>query len=155
MDIKTFGPFVRFFIDILLVDSFSTDLLVFENCLLEFKKNHLNDLRQNRSIKQESLVVLDEKLRLLQAEYERLKSDDIKSDLEKYKIEKEKLVHMLKQIDNQIGILDLTIDKFWDEIFSTYDWIIEKEKLGSDFDDEQLKGEVEYFKSKIDTLLDR
>lgn len=155
MAISAFGPFVRFFMNIVLLDSFSTDLLVFENCLLEFKKNRLSELRAKRSSKHELLTLLDDRYRQSQSEYERTKSNEAKLATERCKHDKETHIQELKELDNQIGILDLTIDKFWDEIFATYDWIIEKEKINSAFLNNDIKVESEFFKTKIDTLLDR
>jgi hypothetical protein len=50
---------------------------------------------------------------------------------------------------------DLTIDKFWDEIFSIYDWIIDLEKHNITLINEGLKSDIEEFKIKIPLLINR
>ena len=50
---------------------------------------------------------------------------------------------------------DLTIDKFWDEIFSIYDWIIDLEKHNITLINESLKSDIEEFKIQIPLLINR
>lgn len=151
----TISAYVRFFVDIVLKPTFLTDLNVFENCLIKFKKDSLKNLRQIRAARKEELMTVDQQLKNMLAKWTQSKSDELNNSIDIMKCDKKKLSSEINELNSQIDILDLTVDKFWDEIFSTYDWIIEKEKLNSDLIGPSLKAEIELFKSQIDSLIDR
>lgn len=115
-----------------------------ENCLIRFKKEKLQKLREEKKKKKEEL---DKKR-------ENLKDRNTQAQSEEFNEFKES-VNEIKELDKQIDILDLTVDKFWDEVFSTYDWIIEKEEEKLILDGTQLKTDSVDLKNRIDDLLDR
>lgn len=147
------STYVRFFIDIMLRETFLSDLEVFENCLINFKKHRLLDLRSQKARSHEELIKLDKQLKDMYAEVQ--KSNQHMNSIGQLNSKRKTLSSQIRVLDNKIDILDLTVDKFWDEIFSTHDWILEKEKENSAFEGSKLKEEVELFKSQIDKLLDR
>jgi len=123
-----YSPCMKFFTSLVLSKDYMTDLIIFENCLIEFKKDKLKELRRERIENQEKNVVLDQELKMHQAQYDESKSKEDEKIILQVKEKKNGISAKIAELDNQIDILDLTVDKFWDEIFSTYDWIIEKEK---------------------------
>jgi len=155
LELNTISQFKKFFIEIVLKPTYMTDLIVFENCLIGFKKDKLKGLRKERIKAQEEFLELDALLKRQQSNLERNKTNQLENEIIKMNTKKKLLTIKIKELDNQIDVLDLTVDKFWDEVFSTYDWINEKKKSSSPISDPTLKADVEKFNSQIDTLLNR
>lgn len=155
LELNAITSYVRFFVDVVLRPTFLIDLVIFEKCLIRFKKDRLYELRKERDIKKERLVEIDRQIKIQKVKWDQQKSNELSKSINQLKSEMQTLIKQGKQLDNEIDMLDLTVDKFCDEIFSTYDWIIEKEKRNSPFLEPELKIEVENFKSQIDIRLDR
>jgi hypothetical protein len=106
-------------------------------------------LRKQRSTKQSELDQLSEKIKYLDS------SLNSENELLLMKEVKKRIEIDVKELNNKIDMYDLTIDKFWDEIFSIYDWIIDLEKHHITFINEGLKSDIEKFKIQIPLLINR
>lgn len=119
-EIKPMNQYLKFFIDLVLnLNDDYVDLLMFEKCLLDFKKADMEKLRRDRKILTKEYGKLDEKLKNLTEKD--LENNQNKLN-KKHKLEME---NRLKEIDEKIYMFDLTIDKFWDEIFLYFEWLHE------------------------------
>ena len=110
-EIKPKNKILDFFIKILECDeNFLQDLSIFEKCLINFKKDELKNLREERKITSDKISKMENKIKSKQ----QVNQEDF-NKLKKY----------FFQIDEKIKILDLTLDKFWDELFLYVDWLDE------------------------------
>ena len=126
-------------------DNFFSQMVLFESFLVEFKRDTLKSLRLERKERQESLLVINN---LINKEASKNQLELLKSQLEQLRLN-------IEHLNYQIEILDLTVDKFWDELFAIYDWILEKERSFHVIQDPNLKNQIEKFTSQIPALLDR
>ncbi|RMZ98090.1 Interferon-induced very large GTPase 1 [Brachionus plicatilis] len=109
--IKPKNKILDFFIKILECDeNFLQDLSIFEKCLINFKKDELKNLREERNITSDKISIMENKIKSKQ----QVNQEDY-SNLKKF----------FFQIDEKIKIMDLTLDKFWDELFLYVDWLDE------------------------------
>ena len=155
--LNVFNIYAKFFMSIVLGDQFMSNLILFENCLIEFKKEKLISLREERQDIQDIYIKEDQMLKEMQNklhkdENNNTTENDFKSEVAKLIESKEKLKQDINNLDDKIEILDLTVDKFWDELFLAYDWIKLKESNPKSIDGE-LKKEIDYFKENLDTLI--
>lgn len=153
--LNVFNIYAKFFMRIVLGDQFMSNLILFENCLIEFKKEKLKSLRNKRQDTQDIYTKLDQKLKEKQNKLNETKhivDNDLKTEVTKLIESKEKIQQDIDNLNDKIEILDLTVDKFWDELFLTYDWIKLKESNPKSIQDE-LKEEINYFKENLDTLI--
>ena len=144
---------VKYFIKLVLKETFISDLTLFENCLITFKQEKLTLIRKDRQNHQINLDELDQTLKQKIALFQQQKSDPLSIEIDTLKSEISNTRLKIKELNDQIELIDLTIDKFWDEIFSTYDWILEKEKISMITG--ELKQNIADFKEQINPLLDR
>ena len=155
--LNVFNIYTKFFMRIILGDQFMNNLILFENCLIEFKKEKLKSLRNERQNTHDIYIKLDQKLKekqnkLHENEKKKIAENDLHTEVTKLIESKEKLQQDINNFNDTIEILDLTVDKFWDELFLTYDWIKLKESNPKSVEDE-LKEEINYFKENLDTLI--
>ncbi|RNA04921.1 interferon-induced very large GTPase 1-like [Brachionus plicatilis] len=109
--INPMNKILSFFIRILESDQdFLINLSVFEKCLINYKKEELKNLREHRKDISNKLSKMDIQIKLKQ-------TVDNKDH--------ENLMEKLQQLDEKIKIIDLTVDKFWDELFLYVDWLDE------------------------------
>jgi hypothetical protein len=147
---KPITDIIKYFIEIVLKENFVSELILFENCLINFKKEKLKVLRNQRKDEQNTVDELNQKLK----KKERNTNNQNNEEIKKLKEEIARRKISILNLNDQIELLDLTVDKFWDEVFSIYDWIVEKEK-SIPFIDPSLKQNVESFKNKMTILVDR
>jgi hypothetical protein len=141
---KPITHFVKFFIDLIMEDNFFSQLVLFESFLIEFKRETLKQLRNTLKEKQEKLISVSNLI----------SKESSEDQIENYQIQQETLRYDVEHLKYQIEVMDLTVDKFWDELFSIYDWISEKESSFHVFN-MPLKGEVDNFNKQIHALLDK
>ena len=77
------------------------------------------------------------------------------TELGKLRRERRDLEAHIGQLNIRIDMLDLTLDKFWDEVFDIYDWIAEKERQGVSFAHADLQAAVEFKQHVQFKLIDR
>ncbi|RMZ95944.1 interferon-induced very large GTPase 1-like, partial [Brachionus plicatilis] len=117
---------IKFFIKILeSEENFMTDLSILEKCLINFKKEELEKLRKQREKLSNEFSILDNKIKI---EQNSLKTDILIDDMKKKKTE-------LQDLDEKIKAIDLTLDKFWDELFLYFDWLDQCRKADKDLKD--------------------
>ncbi|CAF0742704.1 unnamed protein product [Brachionus calyciflorus] len=118
------NKFLKFFISLFEQDgSYLINLLIFEKCLLNFKKYELKELRELRQNASSELSDLDIKIKSEQSQNKKLDA--------KLQQKFANLQLILNETDEKINILDLTLDRFWDEIFLYFDWLDETKKSDS------------------------
>ncbi|RNA07481.1 interferon-induced very large GTPase 1-like [Brachionus plicatilis] len=117
---------IKFFIKILeSKENFMTDLSIFEKCLINFKKEELKIFRKQREKLSNEFSILDNKIKIEQSN---IKNDNLKEQMKKKKTE-------LQELDEKIKAIDLTLDKFWDELFLYFDWLDQFRKADKDLKD--------------------
>ena len=122
-NIKPFNKYMKFFTKLVLEDDYFINLLIFEKCFLNFKKDRINKLKDERAVQTLQLNKKYAAFKDLEAKY--VISNEENIDHENYnnlKNELDALDFKIKTIDNEIEDYDLTIDKFWDEMFLIIDW---------------------------------
>lgn len=159
--VNPFTVYIKIFIKLMLNDeNTEKNAVFFEKFLNEFKRDKLKHLREARVIAQEKLDIVNQNINHSRNRIKKLEENKKiliakeKKELDEFNIQKNELKRSIKNLDNQMELIDLTLYKFWDEIFEIYDWIIEMDKLGIDYRDAETIDKVSEFKAHIDHLLD-
>ena len=157
LDLQPVSAYVSYFVHMLLRPNYLRDLMVFEVCLLDWKKEPIRLLRKSQMNKRNKYSTLVQSLKQLESQLISEKDDitfqQTQAQINQLKKEIAQLVKELKKIDDTIDAFDLTLDKFWDEIFLIYDWICEMLKTGSPMKDEQVA--LQFQTHVKGTLIDR
>ena len=115
--IDPLSAYICMFVDLMRQDTFVTDLLVFENCLLELKRDRLAQLRSERQAIQDELELVVQRLKRKEnASLVDGGRDGESGQVMALQDEKRRLDSDVKRLDDRIDIMDLTVDKFWDEV---------------------------------------
>ncbi|RNA05274.1 hypothetical protein BpHYR1_010450, partial [Brachionus plicatilis] len=117
---------IKFFIKILeSKENFMTDLSIFEKCLINFKKEELKIFRKQREKLLNEYSILGNKIKI---EQNNVKTINLMNEMKNKKTE-------LEEVDEKIKAIDLTLDKFWDELFLYFDWLDQCRKADKDLKD--------------------
>ena len=146
--INPFSQYILFFIEIIIDQNFTSNVVIFENLLIDLKKDKIESLRKCLSEKNKELDQLCNKIK----QFDLMSNSD---ELSALKEEQKSIQSELRHLNNQIEKYDLTIDKFWDEIFSTYDWILDMEMRNISFTFSNIDNDVQEFKNKMPLLISR
>ncbi len=123
--LKLFNKFIKQFINLVLTEDNSC-LLKFEKHLLKIKSMKLKELNNNRKTESAEFISLQKQIQDME------KVQDFNNQSGQYKQllkHKETSSKALREIDDNIEDYNLTIDKFFDEIFLIIDWNEDEKKL--------------------------
>ncbi len=121
--VEPFNKYMQFFTNLVLNEDYYTNLLVFEKCFLNLKKDKMKQLKKDRTEESLKLSTKQNCLKNLELRNVHLREDGKESkEFEELKNELQNLRLKIEQIDNEIDECDLTLDKFWDEMFLIIDW---------------------------------
>ena len=148
--VNPFSTHIIFFIEIIIGPNFISNIIILENLFIEMKKEKIESLRKIHAEKQKSLDQTCYKIKHLE-----LMGSSKSNELPILKNEKENTEREIKNLNKQIDLYDLTVDKFWDEVFSIYDWILDMEKQNVPFIDDDLNNYIQKFKLKINLIISR
>jgi hypothetical protein len=155
--VEPITKYLKFFIKMILDDdNFISNTIMFENFLIDLKKDKIEHLRKERLKNQDEHEKLIQNIKKIELNFDNMSEKSIIiNELSNLKQQRQEMESRLKMIDSRIDVFDLTVDKFWDEIFSINDWIISREKQNFTYHETDSQDDIEYFKIKIPILIDR
>jgi hypothetical protein len=123
--LKLYNKYIKQFINLILKED-NSSLLKFEKHLLKIKSKKLKELNDNRKLESEKFISLQKKIQDMEKVQDFNNQSDQYKKLRDYKDTSRKA---LREIDDNIEDYNLTIDKFFDEIFLIIDWNEDAKKL--------------------------
>jgi hypothetical protein len=146
--LKLYNKYIKQFINLILKED-NSSLLKFEKHLLKIKSVELEKLNKNRKIESAKFISLQKQIQ----DNEKVQNFNNQSGQYKQLLKDKQISSKaLKEIDDNIEDYNLTIGKFFDEIFLIIDWNEDEKKLEKENEILQIKDD---FIEKVVELINK